>query len=69
MGGEPRFVQPWRRGPLSTPSGAEVEILAVIIGVESLVILALLCANVLDRRARASAWRRIADARRSRNPS
>jgi hypothetical protein len=45
-----------------------VEILAVIIGVESLVILALLCANVLDRHARASAWRRIADARRFRNP-
>jgi len=44
-----------------------VEILAVIVGVESLVILALLCANVLDRRARASAWRRIADARRFRN--
>jgi len=56
-------------GASEHPSGAEVEILAVIIGVESLVILALLCANVLDRHARAAAWRRIADARRLRNPN
>jgi hypothetical protein len=44
-----------------------VEILAAIIGVEALVILALLCATALDRHARASAWRRIAEARRCRH--
>jgi hypothetical protein len=36
----------------------------IIIGVETLTILGLLCAMALDRHARASAWRRIADARR-----
>ena len=44
-----------------------MQILAAIIGVEALVILALLCATALDRHARASAWRRIAEARRCRN--
>jgi hypothetical protein len=41
-----------------------VEILAIVSGVETLVIVALLSAAAVDRHARASAWRRIAEARR-----
>ena len=44
-----------------------MEILAVIVGVETLVLIAFLLASAVDHRARAAAWRQIASARRCAN--